>query len=94
MRANHDVDVKWLAFPLHPETPDEGVSLEELFKGRDLDVDKMLRHLSPCPCVGVSPVSVGRLQRDYCITVVEFTPAIARKLVATGILAMRQKLKD
>ena len=26
-------------FPLHPETPDEGQTLEELFAGRDYDID-------------------------------------------------------
>jgi predicted DsbA family dithiol-disulfide isomerase len=28
-------------FPLHPETPNEGVSLEELFAGRNIDVEAM-----------------------------------------------------
>jgi predicted DsbA family dithiol-disulfide isomerase len=28
-------------FPLHPETPQEGRSLEELFAGRDVDLDAM-----------------------------------------------------
>lgn len=28
-------------FPLHPETPKEGVSLEELFAGRNIDVEAM-----------------------------------------------------
>ena len=28
-------------FPLHPETPQEGRSLEELFAGRDVDLDEM-----------------------------------------------------
>jgi len=28
-------------FPLHPETPAEGISIEELFTGRDIDVDAM-----------------------------------------------------
>ena len=35
----------WLAFPLHPETPEEGVSLEDLFKGRNIDIDAMLKKL-------------------------------------------------
>ena len=29
--------VEWVHFPLHPETPAEGQSLEELFKGRGVD---------------------------------------------------------
>jgi predicted DsbA family dithiol-disulfide isomerase len=39
------VKVNWTAFPLHPETPDEGRSLEELFAGRPIDVPEMMRHL-------------------------------------------------
>ena len=29
--------VEWVHFPLHPETPPEGQSLEDLFKGRGMD---------------------------------------------------------
>ena len=29
--------VEWVHFPLHPETPPQGQSLEELFKGRGVD---------------------------------------------------------
>jgi len=35
------VQVKWVHFPLHPETPQEGRSLEGLFRGRGYDVAKM-----------------------------------------------------
>lgn len=35
------MQVKWVHFPLHPETPAEGRSLEELFRGRNYDVPKM-----------------------------------------------------
>jgi len=28
-------------FPLHPETPADGISIEELFAGRDIDMDAM-----------------------------------------------------
>jgi predicted DsbA family dithiol-disulfide isomerase len=37
--------VKWIAFPLHPETPEEGLTLEELFAGRDIDIPAMLERL-------------------------------------------------
>jgi predicted DsbA family dithiol-disulfide isomerase len=37
--------VQWRAFPLHPETPEEGRSLEELFAGRNLDIPAMLARL-------------------------------------------------
>ena len=37
LKAEHNVKVEWVHFPLHPETPAEGQSLEELFKGRGVD---------------------------------------------------------
>lgn len=33
--------MKWVHFPLHPETPIEGRTLKDLFAGRDYDPDKM-----------------------------------------------------
>jgi predicted DsbA family dithiol-disulfide isomerase len=41
LQHNFDVKVTWVHFPLHPETPAEGVSLEALFAGRNIDVDAM-----------------------------------------------------
>ena len=39
------MSIKWVQFPLHPETPQEGLSLEELFTGRDLDIPSIQGHL-------------------------------------------------
>ena len=33
--------MEWVYFPLHPETPEEGRSLESLFAGRGYDLDVM-----------------------------------------------------
>lgn len=33
--------VQWVHFPLHPDTPAEGRSLQELFRGRGYDIPKM-----------------------------------------------------
>ena len=41
LKNEHGVRVKWRAFPLHPETPQEGRTLEELFAGRNYDIPKM-----------------------------------------------------
>jgi len=41
LRQEHGVKVKWVHFPLHPETPAEGKSLAELFAGRGYDMPKM-----------------------------------------------------
>jgi predicted DsbA family dithiol-disulfide isomerase len=37
LKAEHNVKVEWVHFPLHPETPAAGQSLEDLFKGRNVD---------------------------------------------------------
>ncbi len=34
-----------MAFPLHPETPEQGQSLEELFAGRPIDINAVLTRL-------------------------------------------------
>ena len=36
LKKNYPVKIRWMYFPLHPETPQEGLSLEDLFPGRDL----------------------------------------------------------
>ena len=41
LRKEHGVRVKWIHFPLHPDTPQAGRSLEDLFAGRGYDVPKM-----------------------------------------------------
>jgi predicted DsbA family dithiol-disulfide isomerase len=45
LKRRYEIDVRWRAFPLHPETPEEGLTLEELFAGRDISVPAVLRHL-------------------------------------------------
>jgi predicted DsbA family dithiol-disulfide isomerase len=37
LQREHGVKIEWVHFPLHPETPAEGQSLEELFRGRNVD---------------------------------------------------------
>ena len=46
MQNEFDIDIKWTAFPLHPETPAEGLTLEELFAGRPVNIEQVLAHLS------------------------------------------------
>ena len=41
LRREHGVRIKWVHFPLHPDTPEEGRSLQELFAGRGYDVAQM-----------------------------------------------------
>ena len=39
LRQNFDVDVHWLYFPLHPDTPANGLLLTDLFAGRAMNID-------------------------------------------------------
>jgi predicted DsbA family dithiol-disulfide isomerase len=41
LRKEHGVQVKFVHFPLHPDTPQQGKSLAELFAGRGYDMSKM-----------------------------------------------------
>lgn len=41
LKKDHGVRIKWVHFPLHPETPAEGRSLADLFAGRGYDIPKM-----------------------------------------------------
>ena len=45
MRSEFDIKVQWIAFPLHPETPPEGRTLEELFAGRNVNIPQMIARL-------------------------------------------------
>jgi predicted DsbA family dithiol-disulfide isomerase len=42
---NYDIGVRWTAFPLHPEIPEEGLTLEELFAGQSVDFEKITARL-------------------------------------------------
>ena len=41
LRKEQGVQIKWIHFPLHPDTPAQGRSLAEMFAGRGFDIPKM-----------------------------------------------------
>ena len=41
LKAEHNVKVEWVHFPLHPDTPAEGRALADLFAGRNVDAQAM-----------------------------------------------------
>jgi predicted DsbA family dithiol-disulfide isomerase len=45
LQKEYEIEVRWLAFPLHPEVPEEGLSLEELFAGRGVNISASLQRL-------------------------------------------------
>src|SRR5438128_1170625 len=38
LRRSFEIDVQWVFFPLHPDTPREGLLLKDLFAGRRIDL--------------------------------------------------------
>jgi predicted DsbA family dithiol-disulfide isomerase len=45
LKKEYKVEAKWFAFPLHPETPEEGITYEELFAGRSVDIQAIMMRL-------------------------------------------------
>ncbi len=45
LKAEHGVKFKWISFPLHPDTPLEGQTLEQLFAGTNKDIPAILERL-------------------------------------------------
>ncbi len=46
IRETFDVEVKFTQFPLHPDTPPDGMTLEELFRGRSFDLEAAQERLA------------------------------------------------
>ncbi len=46
LQAEFDIDVQYIQFPLHPDTPLEGLTLEQLFAGRPIDIEASQQRLA------------------------------------------------
>jgi predicted DsbA family dithiol-disulfide isomerase len=45
LQKEYEMQIRWVAFPLHPDTPEDGLTLGELFSGRNIDIDKARQRL-------------------------------------------------
>ncbi len=64
LQKEHGVKVRWVHFPLHPETPvDGGQSLEELFRGRN--VDRKAMHAQMKARMDAEGLPYGERSRTY-----------------------------
>jgi predicted DsbA family dithiol-disulfide isomerase len=45
LKTEYGIQTEWIGFPLHPEIPESGMSLEELFRGQPVDVDKIRKRI-------------------------------------------------
>jgi predicted DsbA family dithiol-disulfide isomerase len=41
LQKEYEIETKWVAFPLHPDTPEEGLLLEELYARRAIDINQV-----------------------------------------------------
>jgi predicted DsbA family dithiol-disulfide isomerase len=46
LKKKYGLTVHWTYFPLHPDTPDSGLLLEDLFQGRGADIETMKQRMS------------------------------------------------
>jgi predicted DsbA family dithiol-disulfide isomerase len=46
LQKEYKISVRWTAFPLHPDTPGEGLTLEKLFAGRPINIKQVMEHLT------------------------------------------------
>jgi predicted DsbA family dithiol-disulfide isomerase len=46
LQREYGVELRWSVFPLHPDTPVEGMELSELFAGREADIGAVQARLS------------------------------------------------
>jgi len=45
LRKAFDFETDWVAFPLHPDIPEGGLALADLFKGAQIDINKVQARL-------------------------------------------------
>ena len=55
--------MKWIPFPLHPQIPEEGLALVDLFKGAQIDVNKVQTRLKEA--AAELGISLGERTKTY-----------------------------
>jgi len=45
LKREYEITIRWRAFPLHPDTPEDGLLIEELFANYPIDIKKMMKKL-------------------------------------------------
>jgi predicted DsbA family dithiol-disulfide isomerase len=46
LKAAYGIELRYTLFPLHPDTPDEGLTLQQLFAGRPIDIEAVQTRLA------------------------------------------------
>jgi len=58
LQQEYGIELHWTVFPLHPETPVEGMELSELFAGREADIAAMQARLVKVAAVEGLPLAL------------------------------------
>ena len=57
LHQEHGVELCWSVFPLHPETPEEGMELSQLFAGREAQIKSMQARLQQVALIEGLPLA-------------------------------------
>jgi len=58
LQREYGVELRWTVFPLHPETPEEGMEFSKLFAGREAEIAAMQWRLSQLAAAEGIPLTV------------------------------------
>jgi len=58
LQQEYGIELHWTVFPLHPETPVEGMELSELFAGREADIEAMQARLAKVAAAEGLPLAI------------------------------------
>ena len=58
LQQEYGIELHWTVFPLHPETPAEGMELSELFAGREADIAAMQARLVKAAAAEGLPLAI------------------------------------
>lgn len=58
LQKEYGVELRWTVFPLHPDTPKDGMELSELFAGREADIEAMQSRLSQVAAIKGLPLTI------------------------------------
>ena len=45
-KKEYEIQTKWVFFPLRPDAPEDGISLEEIYAGRGIDIHQVRQRLN------------------------------------------------
>ncbi|MBW1893994.1 MAG: DsbA family protein, partial [Deltaproteobacteria bacterium] len=63
LRREYEIELRWVAFPLRPDTPEEGITIEKLFSDRGVNPVRIQTHLEQV--AGEEGLPFGKREKTY-----------------------------